>query len=440
MKPRTKLHLRVAECSSRLLGITQSQKEWSFKECLPHKGYANKSSAFCLDCGESFSLELIKRKKAVCPHCKTKLEIEVTRKTTSDHTNYFAIVEVFGEFQVVRNFELNAHYKKGKPVNRYLHEILQYWIQPDGKTTMFGLCHTTTGWCDSWGGDWGIREEGRGWYGEKYNVYARNYHPDSVFKSEYSKYGINCNLRGINVLEAIKHIPNNPHLETLLKAKQYSLLGQLQSYRIQSFWPSIKICLRNKYQVTDSTIWFDYLDLLRYFKKDMRNAKYVCPKNLKKEHDRLMQKKREIQRIEDQEREKQRVLERQKKLENAIIEYVERTKKFFDLELKKGNITIKVLQSIDEFKEEGDELKHCVYTNEYYLKKNSLILSAKVDGKRAETIELKVPEMKIVQSRGLKNNSTEYHEEIVSLVERNLEKIKKIVTQNNSKSRKKEAA
>jgi DNA-directed RNA polymerase subunit RPC12/RpoP len=443
MKPRTKLHHRVAELSSRLLRIDQNQKQWAFKECLPHKGYANKSSAFCLDCGETFSLELIKRKKAVCPHCKTKLTIEFTRKTTSEQTNYFAIVEVFGEFQVVRNFELNAHYKKGIPVKHYLHEILQYWIQPDSKTTMFGKLHTVTGYCDSWGGNWEIREENRrSWYGSKYDVYPRHYHPKSEFKKEYSKIGINHNLSGLTVLEAIKIIPNNPKAETLIKEKQFSLLGKMSGElgRVTNYWPSIKICLRNNYKVKDASIWMDYLDLLRYFNKDLHNAKYVCPKNLKLEHDRWMKKKREIIRLQEIERERLKIEKRQQNLEKAIVEYVERNKKFFDLEFTKGNITINVLQSVEEFKEEGDELKHCVYTNEYYLKEQSLILSAKVNGKRAETLEILLPDIKIAQSRGLNNKSTKHHEKIVDLVNKNLEKIRKIVIQSRPRGRKKSAA
>jgi hypothetical protein len=107
-------------------------------------------------------------------------------------------------------------------------------------------------------------------------------------------------------------------------------------------------------------------------------------------------------------------------------EYVERNKKFFALEIKDKNISISVLKSVEEFKEEGDELNHCVYTNEYYLKEKSLILSAKVDGKRTETIELILPTLKIEQSRGLNNNPTEHHQKIIQLVTRNLTKIKKL--------------
>lgn len=98
---------------------------------------------------------MVKRKTATCPHCNTKIKVEKSRKTTDRQINYFAITEIFAEFQIVRNYELIANYKKGMPVNHFLHEILQYWISPDGKVTMFGKKHHNN-WCmDSWGGEYG---------------------------------------------------------------------------------------------------------------------------------------------------------------------------------------------------------------------------------------------------------------------------------------------
>ena len=49
-----------------------------------------------------------------------------------------------------------------------------------------------------------------------------------------------------------------------------------------------------------------------------------------------------------------------------------------------GLIIVKVLQSVDEFYEEGKAMHHCVYTNAYYNDENSLILSARIDGERIE--------------------------------------------------------
>ena len=69
-------------------------------------------------------------------------------------------------------------------------------------------------------------------------------------------------------------------------------------------------------------------------------------------------------------------------------------------------------------------MHHCVFTNEYYLKKQSLILSARIDGKRIETIEVLLETMKVIQYRGLQNKNTEYHDRIIDLVHRNIKQIK----------------
>ena len=377
MKPRNKLHHRIVGLANGLFTITNQQKEWAYKECLEHRGYATKNRVLCLDCGDTFSPQLVSRKKAVCPHCGTKLQIKESRCTTDTQTNYFAITEIVEEFQVVRNFELIARYKKGEKVRYYLHEILQYWIDdPNKKVIMFGLQHTVSGYCDSWGGKMEIREEGRySYYGRKYDVYARKYHPDSVIKPEYKKHGINTNLEQITFLEAIKHVPREPRLETLLKAKQFSLLNAHinQSGRsINYYWESIKICLRNKYKVKDAGLWMDYMDLLHYFNKDRRNAKFVCPKDLKKEHDRLVAKKRIIQ--------KKREIEEQKRRAEIDNEFFTKAKaKFFDLKFTNGPLVIIPLKSVQEFIEEGDKLKHCVFTNRYFDKEDSLILSARLE-------------------------------------------------------------
>ena len=282
-----------------------------------------------------------------------------------------------------------------------------------------------------------------GWQGNPYDRFSSDYNcPGSEFLPRFKMYGLVKHNHDCDYRMLIDRIQHSPKIETLLKAKQKSLLefSIYKDSRHNTYWDSIKIVIRNKYKITDAGIWYDYLDLLRYFKKDLHNAVYVCPKNLKKEHDRLMIKKREILRLQEIENEKLRVIRRQQKLEKAIVDYVDRWKNFFDLEFKKGNISISVLKSIDEFKEEGDELKHCVYTNEYYLKEKSLILSAKVDGKRAETIELKIPDLKIEQSRGLKNEATKHHDEIIDLVNKNIEKIRKIVIKTRPKSKSKSAA
>lgn len=426
MKAKTKLHHRVVALSQSLNKIRKDQEKWALINCLPHLGYANKSSAFCLDCGKTFSKELIIRKRATCPHCKTKLKIENTLKTTYKQVNYFAITHVVEEFQVAEYFEIWGHYKKGQPVKIFLHAILEDWILPDTKTVKIGLLHHTQGYSDSWVGNWEIRQNQTSYYNysTKYDVYPRLYHPDSKFKPEYSKVGINGNLRGLTLLQAIKLIPFSPKAETILKAKMYDLLDVVGDslYYLDRYWPTIKIVIRNKYKIKDVRNWFDYLELLQYFNKDLHNAKYVCPANLKKEHDRYVNKKREKQRKEEAE---QRRLE----IAEAEISFRKKITKFLKLHFVEDDIEIKVLGSVKEFEQEGIILKHCVFENEYYNKEESLILSARIKNVPIETIEVNLAKLKIVQSRGLGNNPSAYNKKIVSLVKRNLPEIQKIAKQ-----------
>ena len=73
-------------------------------------------------------------------------------------------------------------------------------------------------------------------------------------------------------------------------------------------------------------------------------------------------------------------------------------------------------------------MHHCVFANEYWnVQKHpdSLILSAKDrHGNRLETVEVNMKTWSIVQSRGLLNDQSERHDEIIELVKENMYKLK----------------
>ena len=73
-------------------------------------------------------------------------------------------------------------------------------------------------------------------------------------------------------------------------------------------------------------------------------------------------------------------------------------------------------------------MHHCVFACAYYLKPNSLIFSATIGGKRVETVEVALDTLEVVQSRGVYNSQTKYHDNIVTLVRRNIPQIKKRMT------------
>jgi hypothetical protein len=112
-------------------------------------------------------------------------------------------------------------------------------------------------------------------------------------------------------------------------------------------------------------------------------------------------------------------------IQQAQIVYEEQKKQFFGLEFTKENLSIRVMESVQDFLEEGDVLRHCVFTNEYHKKESSLILSAKYKDNPVETIEVAIPSLEIVQCRGNKNKDSPHHKQILKLLNQNLYQIKK---------------
>ena len=92
---------------------------------------------------------------------------------------------------------------------------------------------------------------------------------------------------------------------------------------------------------------------------------------------------------------------------------------FFGIVIKDNDLEISVLNSLEAYQAEGNELHHCVFQCEYYTKTDSIILSAHNMSGRIETVELSLTEGRVIQSRGVCNTNTEYHDRIIELVNSN---------------------
>lgn len=100
---------------------------------------------------------------------------------------------------------------------------------------------------------------------------------------------------------------------------------------------------------------------------------------------------------------------------------------YFGVCFGQGDIMVAVVSSVREMAEEGAFMHHCVFTNAYYDKKDSLILSARdSEGNRLETVEVNLRTWSIMQSRGKFNHPTARHDEIVEIVNKNMDVLKKI--------------
>ena len=124
--------------------------------------------------------------------------------------------------------------------------------------------------------------------------------------------------------------------------------------------------------------------------------------------------------------------QRQKEAKKRALEdeaaFISLKSKFFGICFSDGELHVRVLESVQEIYEEGKNMHHCVFANDYHLKPDSLILSAFIEGEKLETVEVSLSKFKVLQSRGVCNQNTEYHNRILQLVKKNIPQIRRRVT------------
>ncbi|WP_418360134.1 PcfJ domain-containing protein [Sphingobacterium detergens] len=431
MKPRTKLHHRVLELNDDLPTITVEQKEWAFKNCLPHFGFRTKKSGItCMDCGIKWKDDSIKV-KCKCPKCDANLRITDTTKRKESYQRYMAILDVKEEIQVVRIIEIWGHYRVGQKPRYYFDEIIRQFFTPDGKYELVAKMRLQN-YTPCYSGNLELRGNS---HINKYDFIPDKLYPKMKVLPIFKRNGFKTSVHRCSPYDLLTKLISNNKVETLLKCKQHHLISYFlyRSYQYEKYWNTIKICLRKNYIISNPSDYFDYLDLLNTYKQDLKNPNNVCPENLKKAHDRYVAKRNreELQRqIEIRKRDRPLHIEKAKKvLEEKATEqekYVKEKGAFFGLCFSKGNLQVKVLENIDEFFLEGLTHNHCVFTNQYFAKKDSLILSAQYKSEPVETVEVSLTKMSIKQSRGIGNLASKYSKKVRALVKANMPKIRSI--------------
>ena len=424
MKPKTKLQRRVAELMSFAMGMDLKQKSFAQNEVLKYVGYRKKKGVTCMECGNFFE-NLSNDTRMKCPHCGADLHIIESKKRTYFESTFISVVTTICEFQVIKFFYISKDCKAGRKSSFYMYEVCQDWITSDGgivvvaRPRLMNSAYISNPFSH---GEMALRS----YCSDVHDVYScKMYFERSL--PEFSKLGFDRAIDDIYPIALIKNLMNSPRVETLIKARQDSLVrfaANEYPYRVDQYWHAIKICLRNNYVVPDASMYVDYLALLQHYRKDLRNAYYVCPANLREVHDTYVAKKKR----DDEKLRKKRDAERMMKQKEQEKAFLERIAKFSDLTISDNNIVISPLKSLEEFMQEGEEMHHCVFTNEYWKRSDCLILSAKIDNKRVETIEVNLNKFNIVQSRAKCNGVSEHHDKIVNLVKNNINKIRSLAT------------
>lgn len=428
MRPRTKLQREVAALSSTLPPLNAKQEAFAQKHSHKRIGYFSVGEVWCTHCGK-FTGQLDPMasrengEEYVCPFCGEKLTIKRATNKKYNEKRYVTYITTCGRWQVFRHFVTYWSVRKGRDPHSWTDEAVQIWLNEEGQEVIMARP------CTIYGGDsWDfckpmeIRTRYRSYYdyrGQKYNVWTDYIYPDYKVLPVVKRNGFNLTAAkdGMPPCRLMLALLSDTEAEFLVKTRQYSLLNYFKYKReikCGRYMPSIKICVRNGYKVKDASMWVDYIDLLEYFHLDTRNAHYVCPKNLKKEHDKLMTRKNRVEA-------KRKAEEARKNAKQWEAEYKAKKGMYFGICFGNEDIQIAVITSVADIADEGEAMHHCVYSNRYFNKDNSLILSARdKEGNRLETIELDLRTLEIVQSRGKCNGTTPYHDQIVSLVKDNI--------------------
>lgn len=427
MKARTRIQKEVEKLYPKLPKLTDKQKKWALENIFNAVGFLCKKKIWCSECGTVFdsdSSSLIVEVTgdcAVCPKCGAELELMNSRKLSSSRKEYFSIITTFKGFQVIRHFIACKYSAKAREKHIFIDEAVQIWIDVTGNDVV--VARPLKGMFSKYYDDWNFCKpmeiRGGDCSDMKYNIFANYIYPYMSVLPIIRRNGFKYSFHGISPSDLFRTLLTDNYSEMLFKTKQYDMLGfYLKCYGGKKYQFAINICNRNKYIIKDASMWVDYVALLEYFHLDVHNACYVCPKNLKKEHDRLFARKRRIElKIE-----LERKISEAKKWEDK---YKKDKGKFFGICFGDDDIIITVVSSVAEMAEEGIAMHHCVYSMGYYKKPYSLILSAKdKNGNRIETIEVSLKTFKIVQSRGVCNSNTDKHDKIVNLVNQNMNLIR----------------
>jgi hypothetical protein len=433
----TKPQKEVLAISEALPDLLAEIQPWAFENCIEHRGFRTRTKGVhCLSCGHIFPeaknpklVTLLEPEQLQCPNCRRTLKVTSCRKKRDRQLIYCAVIKTAASYQLNRIFQMRVYHHAGRAPVINCREVTRQFLNPiNGKHQVVSLnCGGGMYGSDCFGGEMEIRQPGTLY--DKYDIYTNHFYSGIEVLPIYEKHGFNGHFRSISPFSLFDKLITEPKCETLYKAGYYGFLEALIykcSYKIQRYWQSVKICMRNNYNLChdDVITWVDYLDLLERYNKDVNNPHYICPKDLDAQHNRYVAKRRAEQLQQERQRREAELQRMKEQEEKWRREYALQKAKYFNLLFTDGELTIVPLKSIDEFKQEGDLLKHCLYTNAYYTRQHSLILSARIDGKPIETIEVDLTQFNVTQSRGMNNKPTEYHSQIIDLINENISKIK----------------
>lgn len=410
MKPSNNFERYIVEIDKSIKPLPDKYIDIAIRENVEHTAFRRADgTCYCLVCGGVFKHDK-KEGSVVCPHCGKKIHVITTTKHKEDARFFWNIMDVHKGLQVIRGFYCRVYFHVGKPIAVHtFYEVARTYYCPDGRDVNISLPF-------------------------KMNAYSV-YNPFAIGSARGMSIHNDQNHRVHSVPHIRKLIPElkrigyfnvehsphghlhsclmDSHYQTLMEAKQVEFVNNYIDHSLERYWWQIKMCMRMKYMPDDVGIWADTLDLADALGRDVKSPKYVCPSDLMAMHNTLMKRKREKDKAERIKRERGLLLDI-----TRLHELFEKRMALFNkFRLNSDGLYVIPLVSIQDYYDEGEAMSHCVYTNRYYDKSETIIFSARsLNGDRIATIEYYTKGKKILQCRARHNGKVEKEDEIKKLI------------------------
>ena len=427
MKPRTAFQKRVVAANGSLRPIDQKHFIEVYNRTCEHIAFQNKQKTLiCGDCGGL--IETVNGKaKVICPQCGRALTPMDNRKWSYKQAYYIMAIDHAKGFQILRYYLLYTYFRKGNAVRLEPWEIFRIYIADNGQRAVCARLRSSfSTYRDQWRYDTKIelRQVNSPWPYTPYDVHAWANLRTRHLSPKAKLVGLNkVSDKDFPSAATICKIFSDSRFETIWKAGMHEMAYRLDEQTMNALWAALKICLRNHYQPNNVSDYIDYLQQLIRLGKDIHNAHYVCPADLTLAHTKTDEAIRKALAKERYEQEKKRIA-------SAEQEYAKRITPFLSLNLTNQQFNIAVLPTVQAFYEEGQSMHHCVYTNRYYERTDSLILSCRdKQNHRLATIEIGLPQGDIKQVRAACNQIPAQYDSIVQLLTAQRKQIKQQIKQ-----------
>ncbi len=425
MKPRTAFQKRVVATNGSLRSIEAKHFTEVYNRTCEHIAFQNKQKTLvCGDCGEL--IETVKRTRkgeVICPYCGKRLKPMENRKWSYKQAYYIMAIDQADGFQILRYYLLYTYFHKRQAVRLFPIEVFRVYVDENGQRAVCAKLRATFCSCrDQWryDSDIELRHINQKRLYTPYDVHAWANIRARCLSKKGKQAKLNVPDKDFPSAGTICKIFRDSRFETIWKAGMYEMAYRLDEQAMDMLWPALKICLRNHYLPTDANDYIDYVRQLIRLGKDIHNAHYVCPTDLTAAHARTNEALHKMLEKEKFEKEKERMALAEKEYAQRIIPYL-------SLNIANEHFSIAVLPTVLSFYEEGQSMHHCVYSNRYYEREDSFILSCRDrQNHRLATIEIGLPQGNIRQVRAACNKVPEQYDSIVKLLTKQRKQIKQL--------------